>query len=259
MVISHDDIEHALNNIELFMNGKPDYWDFIRHKDRYANDAKILGDTIDNSVKASSPVVEIGSFPGHFTALLSELQIPFIGIDLSPERMDGIKAHFHLDIRQCDIERESLPLSNGSVNYLVFSEVFEHLRVDPLFTLTELNRVLKLGGYMLLTTPNLYSIQQCARFISGRGFGDPLNEFNKLRTLGHMGHIREYSHREICRFLEFSGFEVEQMWYKHFYYGSGKRGLLKRLVFSVVPPRFRTFQVVLVRKTKEASPLSPLY
>lgn len=253
MAIDATAIERALDHLEPLVRAEPHYGDFLRHRARYASDVSVLSQVLDGS-----PVLEVGSFPGHFTALLKVLGVSCVSVDIAPHRLGVLGKHFQLDVRRCDIEREPLPFKNESLRYVVFSEVLEHLRVDPLFTLSELNRVMTSAGYLLLTTPNLYSVQQCLRFLSGRGFGDPLVEFMKLRAIGHMGHVREYSHRDVRRFLQYAGFQVQQVWYKHYYYGPGKRGLAKRLIFAVAPQRFRTFQVMLARKATEGPRLSPL-
>src|SRR5262245_62268260 len=60
---------------------------------------------------------------------------------------------------------------------------------------------------LYLTTPNLYRIGNVVSFALGRGLAfDPIREYGKLRTVGHMGHVREYTASEIHRFLEGAGF-----------------------------------------------------
>jgi hypothetical protein len=66
-------------------------------------------------------------------------------------------------------------------------DTFEHLRIDPAFVLSEINRVLAPGAALVLTTPNVYSLPSLGRFLLGRSIADPLTEFGKLRNLGHMG------------------------------------------------------------------------
>src|SRR4029077_13718166 len=42
------------------------------------------------------------------------------------------------------------------------------------------------------TTPNLYRLGNLVSFAFGRGLAfDPIFEYGKLRTVGHMGHVRE--------------------------------------------------------------------
>jgi SAM-dependent methyltransferase len=253
MTITSSDIETALRTVERAASQEPDYSDFLRHRARYASDALMLGALLDGTT-----MLEVGSYPGHFTALLACLNVPFESVDIEPRRLGRFGERFALEVHRCDIEREPLPFDDESLNCVLFNEIFEHLRVDPLYALSQVNRVLAPGGAMLLTTPNLYSVQQCLRFLSGRGIGDPLYEFKKLRTLGHMGHVREYSHGEMRRFLHYAGFAVEQLHYKHYYYGGGKRGLAKRIIFALAPARLRSFQVILARKVRDAPHLAPL-
>jgi SAM-dependent methyltransferase len=253
MALEHAVIERALDEVEAAVIDTPEFPDFVHHRARYASDAALL-----SAIREDGPVLEIGSVPGHFTTLLQILGIPGIGVDIAPERLGALAARFGLDVRRCDVEREPLPFGSGSLRQVLCSEVFEHLRIDPLFALAQMNRVLAPGDHLLLSTPNLYAVQQIARFLTGRGFGDPLTEFMKLRVLGHMGHVREYSHREMRRFLAHAGFEVERVWFKHYYFGSGKRGLARRVIFAVAPARFHTFQVILARKVRPVAPLAPL-
>jgi len=250
-------IENALEEVAPTARAGSHHAYFVRHRARYASDASTLGRVLDGS-NSGSKTLEIGSYPGHFTALLHVLGVPYVSVDIAPERLGLIRQRFSLDVRRCDIERHPLPFDDWSLSCVVCNEVFEHLRVDPLFALSEINRVLRPGGHLLLTTPNLYAVQQCARFLIGRGFGDPLDEFNKLRTIGHMGHVREYSHREMRDFLRHAGFRVRELHYKHYYFGRGKRELVKRIIFAIVPARFRTFQVIMARKVEDVVRLAPL-
>jgi len=61
---------------------------------------------------------------------------------------DGI--HFY----PLDINKEELPLKEASVDILITTEVIEHLLI-PENLLSEANRVLKDGSFLLLSTPNL--------------------------------------------------------------------------------------------------------
>jgi len=246
-------IDEALQGVESFIQYQPQYADFCRHRMRYRSDAEVIGRFYE-----SGEILEIGAFPCFFTAMLKSLGYPATAVDLSPERCQPMIDLYGLAEKKCDIETEPLPFADGAFRYVLCNEVFEHLRVDPLFALSEMYRVLADDGTLMLTTPNLYAIQQIARFLTGRGFGDPVAEFMKLRTVGHMGHIREYSHAEIKRFLAFSNFEVKQVSYKHYYYPRTKRGILAKLLFTVLPARFRSYQVVLAKKAGLAMQFFPL-
>lgn len=51
---------------------------------------------------------------------------------------------------------QRLPFEDGSFDLVWCSEVIEHLQ-DPAFSLSELRRVTKSGGLLVLTTPNSYA------------------------------------------------------------------------------------------------------
>lgn len=246
-------IDEALRVLDARLRDTNYYPYYLAHRARYRSDAaRVL------AVGGNGPVLEVGAVPCHATALLALCGVPVVGVDIDPARAQATLDAFGLDVRRCDVEREPLPFPDAQFATVLFAETFEHLRIDPQFVLSELNRVLTPGGALLLTTPNLYSAQNIARFVAGRGITDGLSEFSKLRTLGHMGHVREYAPREVRRFLEASGFAVERAEFAHYHYRPGKRGMLARMVFAVLPRRFRSFQVVTARKARPGPGLVPL-
>lgn len=115
----------------------------------------------------------------------------------------------------CDIETEKLPFHDSQFDVVLFNELFEHLRINPIFTMREVHRILKPGGLLFLSTPNLRSLAGLANFLlKNRCYSceaDPYDEFSKLEGLGHMGHVREYTTREITEFLGRIGFEVREI------------------------------------------------
>lgn len=226
---------------------------YAGHRRRYESDLQCI-----KEIRAGGEILELGCAPCHLTAALKLSGYDVVGIDLDPSRAQFIIDCFGLDVRQCDIERQPLPFDDGRFDCVVFAEVFEHLRIDPLFTLSEINRVMRVGGRLLFTTPNLYSAQNIARFLLGRGLRDPVSAFMQLRTVGHMGHIREYSTTEIQRFLSMSNFTVRRLKYEHYHYPRSLKGAVGRVAFKILPPRFRTFQVLMVEKTGPPASLTPL-
>lgn len=180
-------------------------------------------------------LLDVGCAPAHMTALLHLSGREVVGVDLAPARVAAFIEALGLDVRPSDIEREPLPFADASFQGALLCETFEHLRLDPVFVLAEIQRVLAPGGRLLLTTPNVYSLPSLGRFLLGRSVADPWQEFGKLRSLGHMGHVREYSMREVLRFLEASGWQVE--WAGTRYSGrkdSARRRMLAA-AFGVLP------------------------
>ncbi len=247
-----DDLARTIRTID----GPAAVWhrtDFAAHRRRYEHDLARV-----RRLYRDGDVLEVGSLPCHLTVALKLAGFHVIGIDVAPARAQTLIDRYELRVERCDIEREPLPFDDGQFDCVVFAEVFEHLRVDPLFVLSELNRVMRPGGRLLLTTPNLYSVQNIARFVLGYGTNDPVAAFSQLRHLGHMGHVREYSPAEIRRFLALGNFTVTETGFHHYHYPRGKKGALARVLFAVLPRRLRTFQVLTAEKAGPPPGLSPL-
>lgn len=233
------------NDLSLTQQGleewNADYFD--SHKKRYQSDFEMFVRFYNRG-----EILEVGSAPCHFTYLLKKLNYPVVGLDIEPGRLNKFIKKYDLDVRKCDIEKEQLPFKDNQFNFIIFSEIFEHLRIDPIFTMKEIRRVLKPDGIMMLTTPNLYALERIISFATGRGLFKPYKQFEKLHTIGHMGHIREYSTDEAKHFLENTGFKVIDTQYR--IYNKTKKKIIGPIMdlFCRVIPRVRPAQVIICQK-----------
>jgi 2-polyprenyl-3-methyl-5-hydroxy-6-metoxy-1,4-benzoquinol methylase len=187
-------------------NGEFEKWSkdiLSKNIKRFLNDIKYI-----KKYCKSGEILEIGSAPYHLTYALSKLDYSVIGIDIDPSRFEKFIKEQNLNIIKHDIENYNLPFNDNEFQFVIFNEIFEHLRIDPISTLREINRILKPNGILMLTTPNLYSIQNIVRFFRGRGFDNPYKQFEQLHKIGHMGHVRLYSVKQVNEFLNNTGFEV---------------------------------------------------
>lgn len=186
--------------------------DYARdHRRRLAEDLVL----VTQRVGTGDRVLEVGSVPLLLTAALAGRGFDVTGVDLDPERFRaGIDA-CGLAVVRCDVETEALPFADASFDAVVCNEVFEHLRVNPVFTVREINRVLRPGGRLMLSTPNLRSYRGVVNLVGhGRAWSvgaEPYEQYAKLERLGHMGHVREYTRREVEDFLAACGLTVTEV------------------------------------------------
>lgn len=176
-------------------------------------------------------IADVGASPPVLVAALVQRGRRVSGVDVAPERFATAISRRGLPVTRCDIEREALPWADDSLDFVMFSEVFEHLRIDPIFTVGEMRRVLKPGGLLALSTPNGLSLRQLKGILVRRELGPPVHrEYAKLHAIGHMGHVREYTVAEVCAFLQACGFDVQAVIHRGM-----AGGLLARLVQRLLP------------------------
>jgi SAM-dependent methyltransferase len=103
-----------------------------------------------------------------------------------------------------NVEEERFPFDDGSLDGVLFCEMLEHLLMNPLHTLGEIHRILRPGGCLVLTTPNVARLENVLRLLHGANLYDPYSGFGPYGR-----HNREYTRHELHRLLEFAGFDVE--------------------------------------------------
>ncbi|HOE11075.1 MAG TPA: class I SAM-dependent methyltransferase [bacterium] len=162
-------------------------------------------------VDSAARILEVGSFPGHLTILLKKMGYSVTGVDISPDAILPLMTTFGIPVIRLDIEREPLPFEDQTCDVAVFTEVFEHLRNNPIHAILEISRVLKPGGLLLFSIPNITPMDRI-RFLLGRDYQDsPLRAYQKLQEFGFCGHFRLYSRREATEILQFAGFDMERV------------------------------------------------
>jgi SAM-dependent methyltransferase len=204
------------------------------HRTRLAADLHI----VDRYLKPKARVLEYGAIPLVMTAALAALEYEVSALDIKPERFSKAIAGLGLDVTRCDVETEAVPFAAETFDAILFNELFEHLRINPVFTLSEVSRVLKPGGLLILSTPNLRSFRGIRNLLL-RNQGHAVSagvyrQYEKLETLGHMGHVREYTTREVSDFLTRVGFHVDKVVFRGGY-GRGAVGIAERLAPSLRP------------------------
>ncbi len=74
---------------------------------------------------------------------------------------------FECDMDHFDAERDVFPYADASFDTVLCCELIEHLFADPMHMMSEINRILKPGGHLLLTTPNIGSLRAISAILLG--------------------------------------------------------------------------------------------
>ena len=172
-------------------------------------------------------VLDVGAFP--FTALkVAKVIFPdarLLGAGLWDENVsaclaqdpllrDGTFALANLDPwirvqeRLRDVPR-GLPFPDASVDFVIFTEVIEHL-YNPAHALKEIARVLRPGGRLYLTTNNVSYWFYALRLLKGEtnldhDLGQITVDFNREHPHDWRGHVRFYSISQVKEMLRLAG------------------------------------------------------
>lgn len=145
---------------------------------------RLLGEVILDS--EGGPLLDVGCGIGYLVECARRFGIPAIGLEGSSTALRlGRKRHPHADLRDW-LSGTPLPVADRTVGSAVLNEFVDHVsREDNELLFTELQRVLRPGGTLIVNSPSRYNKYD----------DDP-------------GHVTFFSPSEFRSFVEYFGFEV---------------------------------------------------
>lgn len=158
-------------------------------------------------------VLDIGSGVGTIDFYLATKGKKVTGVEISRRAIELAKENakfFGLD-KNLTFIKSTFPskVPNKKFDLVIFSEVIEHIEDDKK-ALNDIWRVLKPGGYLIITTPSL----NAPLYRLGL-----LTEFDK-----RVGHLRRYSTDGLCSLVIKSNFEIIKV--------GVHEGILRNLLFT---------------------------
>lgn len=119
---------------------------------------------------------------------------------------------FACEIDHFNAEQDLFPYADEYFATVLCCELIEHLTHDPMHLMGEVNRILKSGGHLVLTTPNIASLRAVSAVLQGHHpgfFSAYIRPADAAETDAR--HNREYTPAEIRWLLHNSGFEVVRL------------------------------------------------
>ena len=150
---------------------------------------------------AAKRLLDVGCWDGAMTERYARVfGCAALGIEVFDEVAARARAR-GIEVAKLDLEREPFPWPDGSLDVVVINQVLEHLK-DVWRPVSEIHRVLAVGGAALLSVPNLGSLHNRVLLALGR-------QPTSIRTFGP--HVRGFTFGEFRRFVAHGGaFEVER-------------------------------------------------
>jgi 2-polyprenyl-3-methyl-5-hydroxy-6-metoxy-1,4-benzoquinol methylase len=143
-------------------------------------------------------VLDVGCGEGYFATAIEQDGAEVVAIDVANEPLRRARARNpSLDLRLVEPEAP-LPFEDSSFDIVWAGEVIEHV-ADGCGWLSELRRVLRSGGLMLISTPDYGPVSRLWLGLSRRAF--------EARLDPRSDHLRFYTRRELADLLVDFGFE----------------------------------------------------
>jgi SAM-dependent methyltransferase len=120
---------------------------------------------------------------------------------------------FECDVDHFDAEKDTYPYADESFDTVLCCELIEHLIDDPMHMMSEINRILKPAGHLVLTTPNACSLRAVSAILTGYhpAFFPAYIRPRKADEEAEARHNREYAPMEIQHLLTDAGFDPARL------------------------------------------------
>jgi 2-polyprenyl-3-methyl-5-hydroxy-6-metoxy-1,4-benzoquinol methylase len=193
-------------------------------------------------LERSAKILDAPCGDGEVSIKLAKLGFEASAVDMVDELLPDARAALGSRFRVADLTHQ-LPWPDASFDLILCVEGIEHVE-DAFALLREMHRLLKPGGILIVTTPNIISLRSRMRFF-GSGFYNcdprPLDE-SARHPMHHIG-LRTFP--ELRYFLQTSGFQLTAVAATH----------TKPIsyVYSIFVPWMWLYTLIAFRKEKSAA------
>jgi len=154
-------------------------------------------------IKECKRVLDIGCGDGSL-ALFIKGKVKIYGVDKSKKILEIARKRGFL-IKKLDLDKDSLPYQNSYFDCVTCLDVIEHIK-DPNSLVREIYRVLKRGGRLIISAPNIRFSDHIVTLVFKGRF--PTTSEDKTAYDG--GHIHYFTFSDLKEILKGAGFKIIQ-------------------------------------------------
>lgn len=208
----------------------------------------LLSEATQKATPPGSRVLEVGAAYG-----ATLLALRAAGYEVAATDVDaGIQAFCRpllsagVEVRRWDLHCEDGPYEPESFDVVICAEVLEHLQMSCGAAARKLHTLLKSGGTLLVTTPNLYRAANLVRILRGHNiieqYPDTPHLVGGIVADDQREHPRELTRRELLEGIRSAGLSV----YTAQGFNATNAGLpfLTRGLLRMLPGRLRQYALV---------------
>ncbi len=159
---------------------------------------RLLLKSINKYLRRKDKVLDIGCGAGTLCLYLANKGYEVLGIDISNQAVESAKESAKImgfdgaKFKKCDFPAE---IPNGKFDFIIFTEVIEHIKNDRK-ALSQINNLLNKNGILLLSTPSARA---------------PLNRIGYSKEFDkRVGHLRRYDIEELQKMINDEGFSIKE-------------------------------------------------
>jgi SAM-dependent methyltransferase len=190
-------VENQFDQIMNIDSGKK--YDFST-KNMGRRDRKIVSALVKSGIDGKK-VLDVGPGTGRWLTFVKENNAKYLSaVDISQIAIDNVTKLCN-EAYKLDIENDKFPFENDSFDIIVCFMVMEHI-VDPNLLISEIVRLSKPGGLILITIPNIVSLASRVRMLLG---------YLPIAVSSDKTHVRYYTKREFRKMFKYYSLYAEQI------------------------------------------------
>lgn len=190
------------------------------HRRRIELTVDLLHEAVFSMPTNMPEILDLGCGQGHITEKMRQALGfgAFTGIDCSISAIEYAHSQFpEIDFSVGDAYKN--PYASSFFDVVVCNNLWEHVP-DPLVLLSQIRRLLKPNGYLIVSTPSRYQLRNLVRILMG-----------KKVVLMSRHHVTEYTVGQIKEQLTYGGFCINNVLSKPISFGNMKANII-RFLFS---------------------------
>jgi SAM-dependent methyltransferase len=158
--------------------------------------------------KAGMRALDLGCRDGVIASYFQRLGLSVAGMDISEKALALARERGIKDLTQGDLEKIPLPYEDSTFDIVFWGDNVEHL-FEPAKVLHDLKRILKRGGVLLISVPNMGCIWYRLYYLY---HGMIIRTESPDSPSWEWSHIRFFNKRSMAAFLDAGGFEMSHFW-----------------------------------------------
>lgn len=129
--------------------------------------------------------------------------------ELKQHLSETLISRYNIEFKEANIEFQNVAFKSKEFDVIIFTEVFEHLKFNPIPTLRKITNMLSKNGSIFFTTPNVDVWGRLDKYNSWKDM--PIaKEYQELEDLGHE---YQYSKEELQEIFAECGLKVVKFGY----------------------------------------------